>query len=100
MTSAARFRGPLLAALVVAVAVSEVSRASARQAGSQGAPKQDPAGAPPRSLSMGGKKSVMTFFITSRGSGRGGDLGGLRGADAHCQALAAAEGAGDHAWRA
>jgi hypothetical protein len=49
---------------------------------------------------MGGKKSVMTFFVTSRGSGKGGDLGGLAGADAHCQALATAEGAGDHTWRA
>jgi hypothetical protein len=49
---------------------------------------------------MGGAKSVMTFFVTSRGSGKGGDLGGLPGADAHCQALAKAEGAGDHTWRA
>jgi hypothetical protein len=54
----------------------------------------------PESLPMGGAKSVMTFFITSHGSGRGGDLGGLEGADAHCQALAKAEGAGDHLWRA
>ena len=52
------------------------------------------------SLSMGGAKSVMTFFVTSRGSGKGGDLGGLAGADAHCAALAKAEGAGDHTWRA
>jgi hypothetical protein len=49
---------------------------------------------------MGGSKSVMTFFVTSRGSGKGGNLGGLGGADAHCQALARAEGAGDHTWRA
>jgi hypothetical protein len=49
---------------------------------------------------MGGAKSVMTFFVTSRGTGKGGDLGGLAGADAHCQALAKAEGAGDHTWRA
>ncbi|MGE3513007.1 MAG: hypothetical protein AB7N65_29440 [Vicinamibacterales bacterium] len=54
----------------------------------------------PEYRSMGGEKSVMTFFITSRGVGRGGDLGGLAGADAHCQALAKAEGAGDHTWRA
>ena len=59
----------------------------------------DPA-AVPESLPMGGEKSVMTFFITSRGPGRGGDLGGLAGADAHCQELAKAEGAGDHLWRA
>ena len=42
----------------------------------------------------------MRFFITSVGLGRGGDLGGLAGADAYCQALATAEGAGDHTWRA
>ena len=54
----------------------------------------------PQSREMGGAKSVMTFFVTSRGLGNGGDLGGLAGADAHCQALAQAEGAGDHTWRA
>lgn len=43
---------------------------------------------------------MTTFFVTSRGLGRGGDLGGLAGADAHCQALAKAEGSGDHTWRA
>ncbi|HEV2715326.1 MAG TPA: hypothetical protein VGU64_08695, partial [Terriglobales bacterium] len=36
----------------------------------------------------------MRFFLTSAGSGKGGDLGGLTGADAHCQSLAAAVGAG------
>ena len=42
----------------------------------------------------------MTFFVTSVGSGNGGDVGGLAGADAHCQALAAAVGSGDATWRA
>ena len=42
----------------------------------------------------------MTFFITSVGLGNGGDLGGLEGADAHCQALAESAGAGDRTWRA
>jgi len=42
----------------------------------------------------------MTFFITSNGPGNGGDLGGLAGADAHCQMLADEAGAGDHTWRA
>jgi hypothetical protein len=42
----------------------------------------------------------MTFFITSVGLGKGGDLGGLAGADAHCQALATAVGRGDVTWRA
>ena len=42
----------------------------------------------------------MSFFITSRGSGDGANLGGLDGADAHCQMLAAAAGAGNRTWRA
>ena len=42
----------------------------------------------------------MTFFITSAGPGRGADLGGLEGADRHCQALAKAAGAGQRQWRA
>lgn len=54
----------------------------------------------PGSMAMGGQKSVTTFFVTSKGAGKGGDFGGLAGADAHCQALAQAEYAGDHTWRA
>jgi hypothetical protein len=42
----------------------------------------------------------MSFFVTSVGTGKGGDLGGLAGADAHCQRLAAAAGAGGKVWRA
>ena len=42
----------------------------------------------------------MTFFVTSVGSGNGGDLGGLAGADAHCAALAKAAGGPDRMWRA
>jgi len=42
----------------------------------------------------------MTFFVTSANPGKGGDLGGLEGADRHCQSLAAAAGAGDRTWRA
>jgi hypothetical protein len=44
--------------------------------------------------------AAMTFFVTSVGIGRGADLGGLAGADAHCQALAQAAGAGNRSWRA
>jgi hypothetical protein len=43
---------------------------------------------------------TMSFFVTSVGLGDGGNLGGLEGADAHCQALADAAGAGDRTWRA
>lgn len=42
----------------------------------------------------------MTFFVTSVGSGRGGDLGGIEGADRHCQQLAQGAGAGNKTWRA
>lgn len=44
--------------------------------------------------------SEMTFFVTSAGSGKGADLGGLAGADAICQRLAQAAGAGGKTWRA
>jgi len=44
--------------------------------------------------------SPMSFFISSTGSGRGADFGGLAGADQHCQALASAAGAGQRTWRA
>lgn len=42
----------------------------------------------------------MGFFVTSVGSGNGANLGGLAGADAHCQKLGAAVGAGSRTWRA
>ena len=45
-------------------------------------------------------KSGMSFFVTSVGPGKGGDLGGLAGADKHCQSLASAVGAGNRTWRA
>jgi hypothetical protein len=45
-------------------------------------------------------KSGMSFFVTSAGPGNGGDLGGLAGADRHCQSLASAVGAGNRTWRA
>jgi hypothetical protein len=55
------------------------------------------------STSSGGSaapQSGMSFFLTSVGSGKGADFGGLAGADAHCQKLAAAAGAGGRTWRA
>lgn len=42
----------------------------------------------------------MGFFITSANPGKGGDLGGLAGADRYCQSLASAAGAGHRTWRA
>ena len=52
---------------------------------------QQPPQAPPQ---------PMSFFITSVGLGSGANLGGLAGADKHCQTLAAAAGAGNRTWRA
>ena len=46
------------------------------------------------------QQNNLSFFIVSTGSGNGADLGGLEGADQHCQALATAVGAGDKTWRA
>lgn len=46
------------------------------------------------------KPAPLGFFITSAGSGDGANLGGLAGADAHCQKLAAAAGAANRTWRA
>jgi hypothetical protein len=55
-------------------------------------------------LAVGGgayaQASGMTFFVTSKGSGKGADFGGLAGADRLCQSLAAAAGAGNREWRA
>ena len=46
------------------------------------------------------QQADMSFFVTSAGPGKGADLGGLAGADAHCQALAKAAGSTATAWRA
>jgi hypothetical protein len=46
------------------------------------------------------QQNEMSFFITSVGSGNGADLGGLAGADAHCQQLAEAAGSRGKTWRA
>lgn len=57
-----------------------------------------PSSAPP--ANVGAATGPMTFFVTSAGPGKGGDLGGLAGADGHCQRLAAAAGAGGRTWKA
>ncbi len=46
------------------------------------------------------QQNNMSFFVTSVGLGKGGDLGGLEGADRHCQSLAQAVGAGGKTWHA
>jgi hypothetical protein len=46
------------------------------------------------------QQNPMSFFVTSVGLGNGGNLGGLSGADRHCQSLATAAGAGSKTWHA
>jgi hypothetical protein len=50
--------------------------------------------------SVQAQQATMTFFLTSAGPGKGADLGGLEGADRHCQQLAQAVGAGGKTWHA
>jgi hypothetical protein len=71
----------------IAIAVLALSAASGAQA-QQPAPPQLP------------QAPNMTFFVTSVGLGKGADLGGLEGADRHCQQLAERHGAGGKTWRA
>jgi hypothetical protein len=52
--------------------------------------------APPASA----QSADASFFLTSNGPGKGGDLGGIAGADRHCQSLAQSAGAGAKTWRA
>jgi hypothetical protein len=46
------------------------------------------------------QQANMSFFVTSAGAGKGADLGGLAGADRHCQQLASSAGAGAKTWHA
>jgi hypothetical protein len=46
------------------------------------------------------QQNTMSFFVTSVGAGKGADLGGIAGADAHCQKLAQAAGTAGKTWRA
>ena len=46
------------------------------------------------------QQANMSFFVTSVGPGKGGDLGGIAGADKHCQQLAQSVGAGGKTWHA
>ena len=55
---------------------------------------------PPVAASQPDTAKLFSFFITSEGLGKGADLGGLAGADAHCQKLASAAGVGNKTWHA
>jgi hypothetical protein len=54
----------------------------------------------PASAPITAQGQSMSFFVSSAGSGAGANLGGLEGADKHCQTLAAKAGAGNRVWRA
>lgn len=75
------------AAGVAALASTYVALAQAPAGGPPGGPPQTP-------------PQPMSFFITSVGKGDGANLGGVAGADAHCQALATAAGRGQSTWHA
>src|SRR3989454_5925678 len=80
---------PMLAAVTFALLVSSYLAVAQPPAA------QPPAAQPPAA------PQPMTFFVTSVGGGNGANLGGLAGADRHCQQLATAGGAGRHGhWRA
>lgn len=72
----------------LAVSLAAIALAFPNLASAQGQPAPQ---APPQ---------PMSFFVSSAGVGKGADLGGLAGADAHCQKLATAAGAGNRTWRA
>ena len=63
-----------------------------------GLAQQPPPAAPGRGAQT--PPQPMSFFVTSAGKGDGANLGGIAGADAHCQALAAAAGRGSATWHA
>jgi hypothetical protein len=54
----------------------------------------------PGSAPLTAQGQSISFFVSSTGSGMGGNLGGLAGADKYCQTLAAKAGAGNRTWRA
>ncbi|HYP33231.1 MAG TPA: lectin [Burkholderiaceae bacterium] len=77
--------------LAVAATLTTTLAARAQSAASASAAAASAPRALPRDFS---------FFLTSQPIGQGGNLGGLAGADAHCQKLAAAVGFGQRTWRA
>jgi hypothetical protein len=65
-----------------------------------GAVAQTPAPQAPNTARSTDPAKPLSFFVTSEGVGKGADLGGLAGADAHCQKLADSVGAGKQTWHA
>jgi len=80
--------------------VAAAFAAACLSVGAQAQDKSAKKDAPKKAASTKGSQSKMSFFVTSKGSGKGADLGGLKGADALCQDLAKSAGAGNHQWHA
>jgi hypothetical protein len=90
----------IAAALVAATSVWSGAQAPAPSTAQPPAPA--PAAGAPAAQGRGAQTppQPMSFFVTSVGLGKGANLGGLTGADAHCQALATAAAAGARTWHA
>ena len=87
---------PAIAAFALAtLAFTQALQAQTAAPATPAVPAAASAASAPRGL-----PKEFSFFITSEPIGKGGDLGGLAGADAHCQRLAAAVGAGARSWHA
>src|SRR4029453_3659969 len=86
-----------LMAFALSVAGAHFVLGQQAPAGARGAAPQG--GAPPQRGAPAAPQP-MGFFVTSVGLGKGANLGGLAGADAHCQALAQAAGTSGKTWRA
>src|SRR5215216_2317105 len=83
------------------VAILTLSTCVVAAQGAQTPPAPTPAAqTPPQGRGNQAPPAPMSFFVSSTPIGKGGNLGGLAGADAHCQALASAAGAGNRTWRA
>ena len=97
-----KYTGSIVAACALAWLVASTD---AKQPPAGGQPAQPPAQGrgqqpPPPGRGQQGPPQPMSFFITSVGKGDGANLGGLAGADAHCQQLAMAAGRGNAMWHA
>ena len=86
-----RYRIPVLAAFALSITFGSFIALAQQQPAAQG-------GQQGRGGGRGGPPPPMSFFVTSVGKGDGANYGGLAGADAHCQALAAAAGRGAAKW--
>jgi len=96
------FRSAALAtgtALAVAATLTVTLGAHAQTAPASSA-SSSVSNVPPGALASRPLPKDFSFFLTSQSIGQGGNLGGLAGADAHCQKLAAAAGFGQRTWRA